>query len=118
MNTNANFAVNQEGAVPKCGTRTYREISKTRIDTILSEAVSQGAIIKGSNPWNIDTRMHGTLLRVAWHETERTMAVTVENVEWYIPCDMVWSTIDTLMTGFIPQKKEMEGAFEHKKDAG
>jgi hypothetical protein len=104
--------------LPKCGTRTYKEVSKTRIDTILSEAVSQGAIIKGSNPWNIDTRMHGAVLHISWHETERTMAVTVENVVWYIPCETVWSTIDTLMNGFNAQQKEMKGKFEFEKDAG
>lgn len=102
----------------KCGTRTYREISKSRIDAILSEAVSRGAIIKGSNPWNIDTRLHGTVLRVAWQETERTLAITLEKVEWYIPRETVWRTIDTLMNGFISQKKEKERAFEYGREAG
>jgi hypothetical protein len=102
----------KEKAMPSCGTREYGDISKQRIDMMLSEAVSQGAVITGSNPWDIDTRLHGTVLRVRWDETKMTMAISVVRANWYIQCEMVWSNIDTLLYGFIRQEKDVKRAID------
>jgi hypothetical protein len=96
------------GAVDGMRTREYRNISKTMIDKILTEAVSQGAIVTGFNPWDINTRLHGTVLRVRWDEPEMTLAISVVAINWYIPRKTVWSMIDTSLKGFIRQKKDME----------
>ncbi len=95
-----------------CGTREYRNISKTRIDKLLTEAVSQGAVITGSNPWDIETRLHGIVLRGRWDETEKTLAISVVDVKWYVPCETVWSNIDVMLHDFIEQKKNMEGVMD------
>jgi hypothetical protein len=79
---------------------------------MLSEAILQGAIITGSNPWNIDTRLHGTVLRVQWDETNMTMAISVVRANWYIQRETVWSTIDSLLHSFKRQKNDLEGAMD------
>jgi hypothetical protein len=93
----------------KCSTREYRNISKIKIDMIITEAVSQGAIIAGSNPWTVDTSLHGTVLRVTWDEKNMTMAVTVVRANWYIQCEMVWKHIDALLHGPVEQRENLEG---------
>ncbi len=98
--------------MPGRGSREYSNISKKGIDMILSEAVSRGAIITGTNPWNIDTRFHGTVLRLWWNETNMTMAISVVSVNWYIRRETVWSAIDTQLHGFIRQKKGAENAID------
>ena len=99
--------------MPSCSTREYGNINKARIDLILSEAVSHGAVITGSNPWNIDTRLHGAVLRVRWDETSMTMAIGLVRVNWYVPCETVWSNIDTLLYGFLRQEKDLRSATDY-----
>jgi hypothetical protein len=98
--------------MPGCGTHEYRNISKMRVDAILSEAVSQGAVISGSNPWEIVSPLHGIVLRGQWDETTMILAISVVDTSWYVPCEMVWSTIDTMLCGFIEQTKDMEGVVD------
>jgi hypothetical protein len=63
--------------MPGCGTREYRNICKTWIDKLLTEAVSQGAVITGFNPWVIEARLHGIVLQGRWDETMMTLAISV-----------------------------------------
>ena len=91
--------------MPKRTTHVYRNISKTRIDKLLAEAVSQGAVITGSNPWGIETRLHGVVLRGQWDETAMTLSLSVVDVNWYVPHETVWRNINTLLLGFMEQKK-------------
>lgn len=103
--------------MPACGTREYRGIGKTRIERMLAEAVLQGAVITGTNPWDIDTRLHGGVLSVRWDEHTMILAISVVNINWYIPRETVWNTIDTMLYGFMRQQKEMEDARGHEIDA-
>ncbi|MGC1456431.1 MAG: hypothetical protein WA946_14705 [Nitrospirota bacterium] len=96
----------------KCVTREYRDISKTNIDKILTEAASHGAVIKGFNPWDIDTRLHGAVLRIRWDEQKMTMAISVVNVNWYIPSETVWNNIDSMLDGYIRKKNNRDVAFD------
>ena len=98
--------------MPGYGTREYRNISKTRIDKMLTEAVSQGAVITGANPWDIVTHFHGIVLRAKWNEPEMALAISLLDVNWYVPRDTIWSNIDTMLNGFIGQKKNVEGAMD------
>jgi hypothetical protein len=116
--SNQALHIDEEKSMPAYGTREYTNIGKTRIDMMIAEAISQGAIITGSNPWDIDTRLHGAVLRVRWDKHKMTLAISVVNINWYVPRETVWETIDTLLDGFMRQTKEMEGAFGHEIDAG
>lgn len=98
--------------MPGCGTREYRNISKTKIDKMLADAASQGAVITGYNPWDIEARLHGIVLQGRWNETEMTLAISVVDVNWYVPCETIWSNIDAILHGFIEKKKNMEGAMD------
>lgn len=98
--------------MPECGVREYRDINKKKLGMILSEAASQGAIITGSNPWDIDTRLHGTVLRVKWDETKMTLSIRVVRANWYIQCETVLNKIDTLLYGLNRQEKDMKGAMD------
>src|ERR1700690_2009335 len=95
--------------MPAFGTREYGDIGKTRIDMMLAEAILRGATITGSNPWDIDTRLHGAVLRVRWDEYKMTLAISVVDINWYVPSETAWNTIDNMLYGFIEQTKDMEG---------
>jgi hypothetical protein len=104
--------MHEEKTMPGCGTRIYRDISKTRIDKLLTETISQGGVITGSNPWYIETRLHGIILQGTWYEAEMTLSIRVAAANWYVPCEMVWNNIDTMLHGFLQQEKKMEGALD------
>jgi hypothetical protein len=91
--------------MPAYGTREYSDISKTWVERMLTAAVSRGAVVTGSNPWDIDTRLHGAVLRVRWDETKMTMGISIVRVNWYVQHETVWSNIDALLYGFIRQEK-------------
>jgi hypothetical protein len=52
--------------MPGCGTHEYGNISKIKIDTMLADAAAQGAVITGTNPWRIQTPLHGIILHGKW----------------------------------------------------
>ena len=91
--------------MPGHGMRTYKNVSKTMLDTLLKDAVSNGAVVKGSNPWDIEaSHYHGIMLRGHWDEGEMTLAISVLNVNWYVPKETVWKHIDEMLHGKIQQK--------------
>ena len=98
--------------MPGCGTREYRNISKMTIDKMLADAASQGAVITGVNPWNIQTRLHGITLQGRWNEADTSLSVSVIDVNWYVPCTAVWENIDTLLAGPVEQKNNRVEAME------
>jgi hypothetical protein len=79
------------------GTRYYSNIDRTKIDMMLKELTSHGAVVTGDNPWDIATRQHGIILRGAWSEATLTLALSVMDSNWYVPRDLVWNNIDSLM---------------------
>lgn len=98
--------------MPGCGTREYRNISKMNIDKMLAYAVSQGAVISGVNPWNIQTGLHGIILEGKWNKDSTSLSVSVVDVNWYVPCKTVWGNIDAMLSNPVEQKNNMEGAMD------
>ncbi len=98
--------------MPGCGTRKYRNINKMRVDRMLADAASQGAVITGVNPWNIQTRLHGITLQGKWNEADTSLSVSVVDVNWYVPCETVWENIDAMLHSPVEQKNNMEGAMD------
>jgi hypothetical protein len=83
--------------MPKHRILTYVNINQVKIDMMFNALLSRGAVITGSNPWDIETHQHGILLRAEWKEAASTLAVSVTHSNWYIPREMVWNHIDSLM---------------------
>jgi hypothetical protein len=81
-----------------CGSRHYEKISGDKIERMLNELVARGFIITGHNPWHVDTRQHGILLKCEWNVTISTFTITVMLASWYVPSDTVWDTINSLMS--------------------
>jgi hypothetical protein len=79
------------------GTRHFEHIDRAKIDMMLNELNAQGAMITGDNPWNIATHLYGITLKAAWSETASILSVSVTDSSWYIPHELVWRTIDSLM---------------------
>jgi hypothetical protein len=79
------------------GIRHFEHIDRAKIDMMLNELNAQGAMITGDNPWDIATHLHGITLRAAWSESTSTLSVSVTDSSWYIPRELVWRTIDSMM---------------------
>lgn len=80
-----------------CGTRYYGNITKQKVDAIISELKDNGAMITGDNPWYVDTNQSGVKLRAEWTETTLTLAVTVTDSHWYVPSTKIWKKLDALL---------------------
>ncbi|MGD0281422.1 MAG: hypothetical protein ABSB95_03570 [Dissulfurispiraceae bacterium] len=81
----------------ECGTRCYANITKKKVDAIISELQNSGAVVSGTNPWVVGTNQSGVKLSVVWTESNLTLAATVMDAAWYVPRAIVWDKIDELM---------------------
>ena len=79
------------------GTHTYDNMTRARVDAILSDLIAHGSVVTGNNPWVVDTKKHGVLLKGEWSEETSTLAVTVTDADWYVTRRAVWENIDGLM---------------------
>ena len=85
--------------MPDYGTHNFGNISRTSVDAILDELIAQGSLVTGTNPWIVDTKKHGVLLKGEWDEATLTLAITVTEADWYVTHKAVWQNIDSLMSG-------------------
>ncbi|MEO5361978.1 MAG: hypothetical protein H7843_16310 [Nitrospirota bacterium] len=80
-----------------CGTHSYGNITKNKMDAILKALTDNGASISGNNPWDVDTNNNKVKLRGEWNEAASTLNITVNDSNWYVPCSKIWETVDDLM---------------------
>ncbi len=80
-----------------CGTRTYRNISRDKIDMALTALKKHGASILGNNPWKVDTRYYGVKIAAKWDQSAKTMDLTVTDSDGTIPCSLIWSFLDNII---------------------
>lgn len=85
--------------MPDYGTHNYGNISRTRVEAILDALIAHGSLVTGKNPWIIDTKKHGVLLKGEWSEATLTLSITVMDADWYVTRNAVWEYIDSLMGG-------------------
>ena len=83
--------------MPSHGTHTYTHITQARVDAILGALTAHGSIVTGNNPWFVDTKKHGVMLKGEWNELTQCLAITVTDADWYVPGSSVWENIDSLM---------------------
>jgi hypothetical protein len=81
----------------KHGTRSYENINRAKMETIINTLTAHGSIMTGNNPWSIDTRKHGVRLQGDWNEQTSTLDITVTDADWYVPSKTLWENIDSLM---------------------
>ncbi len=79
------------------GIRIYDNIDRAKVDVILKALIDHGSLVLGDNPWNVDTRRHGVLLRGEWVEVASVLSITVTDADWYVPQEKIWENIDSLM---------------------
>lgn len=79
------------------GTQNYEGIDRNNVDTILKGLITHGSSVTGNNPWTIDTKKHGVMLRGEWNEATSVLTITVTHADWYVPRKAVWESIDSLM---------------------
>lgn len=80
-----------------CGTHHYQGIDQSKIDAMMNELRAHNCVIDGTNPWQIDTRQHGIKLQAQWDQGTSTLAVTVTDKSFYVPCAKIWEFIEGVM---------------------
>jgi hypothetical protein len=81
----------------KCGVHTYDNITRPKVDEILAQLQANGATIQGGNPWHVDVNRHNIKLQGIWDEKNASLAITVTDKSFIVPCSRIWSTIDPLI---------------------
>ena len=79
------------------GNRIYDNIDQAKVDAILKVLIDHGSLVRGDNPWNIDTQKHGVLLLGEWDEVASKLTITVTEADWYVPREKIWEKIDSLI---------------------
>ncbi len=97
---NAVIMRKRQGGVDMLGsdTRNYAGINNTKIAMMISDLIEGGAIITGNNPWNVDTRRHGVMLKAEWNETASTLVVSIAHSGWFVSRRRIWSILDELIS--------------------
>ncbi len=80
-----------------CGNHIYDNIDRAKVDAILKALIDHGSLVRGDNPWNVDTGKHGVLLLGEWDELASKLKITVTDANWYVPSGKIWENIDSLM---------------------
>ena len=87
----------------KCGVHTYDNITRPKIEEILAKLQANGATVHGSNPWHVDVNKHSIKLQGNWDEENSSLAITVTDKSFIVPCSKIWSTIDPLVEDISAQ---------------
>jgi len=75
--------------------RKYDNIDRTKINVILKALIDHGSRVLGNNPWDIDTKKHGVLLRGEWDEEASVLSIIITDSNWYVPRETIWENIDS-----------------------
>ncbi len=84
--------------MPGANARNYAGIDHTKIDMMMRELSEGGAIVTGNNPWHVNTRRHGVILKAEWNETASTLVVSITHSSWFVPRQRVWGILDELIS--------------------
>ena len=84
----------------RCGTHSYRNINRDKIDLALAALEKHGATIIGNNPWNVDTHYYGVKLTAKWDQNTQTIDLTITDSDGSIPCSLLWSFLDSIIAKY------------------
>jgi outer membrane biosynthesis protein TonB len=79
--------------VGECGKRSYGGVTEQVKDKLLARLAAEGMIVRGDNPWNIDTHQSGVKLRAGWDPKTSSLKliVTSTGLGW---CSIIWKRIE------------------------
>lgn len=91
--------------IGQCGVRSYSGVTERIKNTLLAKLRSEGMVVTGDNPWNIDTRQYDVKLRAVWNPKVQVvkLIVTAGKGGYFgiVTCDEIWKKIDPIMKGVI-----------------
>lgn len=80
-----------------CGTRSYPNISREKIDLALNSLKKIGATIRGDNPWSVDPHYFGVKLSASWNAETQVLDLTVTASDSRLPCNLIWNYLDQMI---------------------
>lgn len=83
-----------------CGTHSYSNISREKIDMALAALSKYSATIAGNNPWNIDTHNFGVKISATWIQNTQTLDLTITDTDGTVPCSIIWSYLDNIIAKY------------------
>ena len=91
--------------VGQCSVRCYPGVSGHVKDRLLAKLRSEGMVVRGDNPWNIDTHQYDVKLRAVWDPKGQVvkLIVTAGKGGYFgvVTCAEIWKKIDPIMKGVI-----------------
>ena len=91
--------------VGQCSVRSYPGVSGHVKDRLLAKLRSEGMVVRGDNPWNIDTHQYDVKLRAVWDPKAQAvkLIVTAGKGGYFgvVTCAEIWKKIDPIMKGVI-----------------
>jgi hypothetical protein len=90
--------------VGQCDVHTYKNVTSKARDALLARLHSNGMVVTGNNPWDIETNTLGVKLRAVWDPRARELKLIVTAGKgWPATCERIWERIDPII-------KEITGA--------
>jgi len=83
-----------------CGTHSYQNISREKIDMAIAALSNSGATIAGNNPWTVDTHNFGVKISAGWNPETLALDLTVTDSNGIIPCSIIWSYLDNTIAKY------------------
>ncbi len=87
--------------VGQCGVRSYAGVTARLKDALLAKLHSEGMVVTGDGPWDIDTGQYSVKLRAAWDPRARELKLVVTTgaggYAGLVSCDKIWGKIDPIL---------------------
>lgn len=83
-----------------CGTHSYQNISREKIDLALKALTKSNSTITGKNPWTVDTRYFGVKLAANWNQNTQTLNLSITDSDGTIPCPIIWKYLDNIVAKY------------------
>lgn len=91
--------------VGQCGIHSYARVTTRVKDLLLIKLHSEGMIVTGDNPWNIETHQFDVRLRAIWDPKDQELKLIVTagrgGYAGLVTCDEIWGRVDPIVKGVI-----------------
>ena len=77
--------------------KSYPNITRQKIDKMLTILKGKGYNVTGNNPWDVDVKQGGVKLRGTWNEGKAELTIRITDKWLVVSNNKVWSTIDPLI---------------------
>ena len=91
--------------VGQCDVKPYPRVTERVKNALLAKLRTEGMVVTGDNPWNIDTRQYNVKLRAVWDPSARVVKLIVTSgkggLAGLVTCKEIWKKIDPIMKEVI-----------------